>query len=287
MVNGHQEEKELGNSNEGFQITDALFIAFVTFMGYLITRTYIASYYEYYNIPSIYIEINTSKILEVLSSIFSFFANYILYLIPLLLIPMPVLKSTLFNLTLRYIFYLVLFAVLTLYILSFSTLSIVLFSIMFILLTCFFFVKPAFDTEGSNYFEKVSNHYKNEKELGLLRFSFDYFKTRLGIYIVIIPFIVLLFPLAEYLGNKKAQEQTDYLILKSPQEMVLLDTYKGLSIVAPISIKERTIQSKFQLIEQKSDLKKPIQFELTKIGNLKIEAPKAEKAPKSSKGVLR
>lgn len=74
------------------------------------------------------------------------------------------------------------------------------------------------------------------------------------------------------IGEHIAMNKEDYFVLEQKnKKYAVINNYKDKIIIAPIDIKKRTIISKFQLIEMKSDKDNKIELVLMNTGKLKVK----------------
>ncbi len=224
-------EKNITNVN----LTDAFYVGVITALGYIWSYFREFGYKSFYHIPNMFIEIE-------ISTVFKSFGESWVYIILWLVI------FCFFEYVKKTKYYMK--AALTT---AFICVSVLIFILLF--------------RSSSSVSTLLVLTVQYIAVIILLAFV----GARFPRILVILGFAVWLFISGYYIGVNHAANKSEYLMFESSGlRYVILDTYKGFFIVAPITDRNEIIPA-FELIEQKSDKAAPLSLTIVTTGPLTVK----------------
>lgn len=251
------------NENKGLKLSDTIFIFTITIFAYALTYNYDLGYKEFYNIPEIFTVVGTEKLV---TSILKILAS----LTPILLIANAVPEFVPKTPVKRGIFFTVIISVFPMLLTGFNSTTIMLIAVGFLYVFIFELLFPLiFYPKVKGFGNKLQVAYQENTKFKSI-FSIMGQKYKIISFALIIYFIFI--PLAKEIGKKDAADQVRYLVVSElKNKYIVIDKYNDEYIVAPIDINTKTFDSKFKIIDLKSDGTKDIECEWLDIGPIRLK----------------
>lgn len=256
------------NKTKGL-LSDGLIIAFLTSYSYFLSYRYQDGYYSYFNIPSFLIEISIETILTSCISILAFLI--IIYAVVSLFTSIIPSKTdpTIVRLIFKYVYFFLISAIYFVLGSYKKGFSYYIFSPVFFMLIIDLVIPLVTQKEMKGYKNKVIAEYlKTEDQIASLdnKYSINMIIARKFNHLPLVLSLAIMLSLISYqLGGFNAFRQVDFTITND--NIVILGTYDKNFIVKELNISNKTLESSFNLISDKSN----ISFTKKQIGPLIVK----------------
>lgn len=214
------------NENTKNILSKSIFIVLVTALAYLISYNYDVGYNEYYGIPAMYIELETTDILKIGTNIIS---SILLWVFILNLVPAFLYKGN--NPIFLSIEKIILFLGVNIffcYMFNFNTIVVIMLAIYFFILVFIEFIGPLiffYKTKGyKNKLIKATERDRAIKDLTILEVALKKTRRSNKIIILLLLLILVLTPFVRLIGMNSAMKKVEYLTIEdSINSVIILD----------------------------------------------------------------
>ncbi|MBD1221893.1 hypothetical protein [Virgibacillus halodenitrificans] len=154
--------------------------------------------------------------------------------------------------------------------------------ILLSLIIFYYFVYPVICYWGiEGYKNKLEMRYKELEETGINKRNILLKWRHLPSFKVFSLVVIFLggYYIASLLGLSQAKHKEEFLIYKTndKEEFIVIDNIGDKFITAPVDLSKKEISKKYQMIDQKSNLKSPLIFEKVKVeGGVKVKNSNTE-----------
>jgi len=247
-------------------LTEGLIIAFLPALAYLMAFSYETGFLKAYNIPSDFVEVNLNTICTFFFAIIVV-GSVLLNIFLAILIITPAKYKRFFKKLIPILIY---FFLVLIYVATYP-LQMKKWSIMIIFLAFFLFIifgMPLITQRNKKtYLEKVEAHEERDTQLLSTTLLHSFRQSIFPNILVIVGYIFLFISLSNVIGEFKAINKKDYIIIKGMPEIVVLRAYEDQLICSHFDRNTKQIDKKFFVVEKKST---SVEYHQENIGPLYI-----------------
>jgi hypothetical protein len=232
-------------------ISEGILLAITSAIAYLWAYQYQKGFASYFGVPPEFIEISTSSIVLVIVllvgslKVLVLVLNLLVSFVHVMAGPHIIVKR------LASVIGIMMFLLFIPVYLDDSRRAWVAFFVMFVSLVLLFFVSPLITARGENGYinklEKASKAFAEQsQEVSLITLA----ERRLGPTLtwIILAIVISVF-VAHEAGKSTALKQKSFLVMNTPQEMVVLRVYGELMILAPLNREKKEVQKNFVVVK--------------------------------------
>lgn len=265
-------------TNKSNLLNDAIIIAMISVIGYLISYNYEVGYLSYYKIPDKFVQIDITSILKstgvIIGTLLTLYNMF--NVLPAFYPPKKVDgdgRTNPIHDSFRRLFWAFAFSLFIIFFTVFHLTIIYLCIGIIFVISLLEFVFPLLGQRKiKGYKAKLIAARAIDNSVLTLN---DVIRNRFGAKTVRIFLILLLIvatiPLVKYIGENRANNQTNYLVINSDKPMVLLYTYQEYFVLAPINLKTKVVTPNFIFVKQEESIEDATIFELMNIGPIKVK----------------
>jgi hypothetical protein len=259
----------------GFAITEGLLIAVVSAGAYLLAFYYEKGFTSYFKIPMHFVSVSLVTIFILVAVAISFLL-LIVPIVDFIFGYLPRLHPVLYP-GVGVLLFVSLFSVIHLYLFGLSNWPVFIFHlVMLVLVAAIFLLLPMIiHRKKGKVIERLEEQQKIDQSVLSI---YDVIASRFGREsLLVIALSILSINFAENAGRAQAMKQTEFLVLNTEPEMVVLQIYEENMICAPFNRNTKEVETRFRFVKIAEDPK--LILNLEKVGPLHPYEPKPAQSP--------